>query len=54
MTTILAIGFIAMTIVAFTAIGYGFYLTYKLNTFRYSQKDAYNFLKKQRREAGFM
>ena len=54
MTEVLAAGFIAMTMVAITAIGYGVYLTYKLNTFRYSQKDAYNFLKKQRREAGFM
>ncbi|HEL1668985.1 TPA: hypothetical protein U1268_001334 [Streptococcus suis] len=54
MTELFIIGFIAMTIVAFTAIGYGFYLTYKLNTFGYSQNDAYEFLKKQRREAGFM
>ncbi|MFM0761338.1 hypothetical protein P7J38_03365 [Streptococcus suis] len=54
MTKLFIIGFIAMTMVAFIAIGYGFYLTYKLNTFRYSQKDAYNFLKEQRRKAGFM
>ncbi|HEL2423525.1 TPA: hypothetical protein TZW74_001732 [Streptococcus suis] len=54
MTEALAVGFIAMTFVAFAAIGYGFYLTHKLNSFRYSQKDAYNFLKKQRRGAGFM
>lgn len=54
MTEVLAVGFVAMTFVAFVAIGYGFYLTYKLNSFKYSQKNAYDFLKKQRREAGFM
>lgn len=43
MTTLLTIGFISMTLVAAVAIGRGFYLTRKLNTFRYSQKDAYNF-----------
>ncbi|HEM3705061.1 TPA: hypothetical protein U1C94_001389 [Streptococcus suis] len=54
MTELFIIGFIAMSIVAAIAIGYGFYLAKKLNSFRYSQKDVYNFLKKQRREAGFM
>ncbi|HEM2792139.1 TPA: hypothetical protein U0603_000214 [Streptococcus suis] len=54
MTELFIIGFIAMTMVAFTAIGYGFYLTHKLNTLKCKQKDAYDFLKKQRRESGFM
>lgn len=54
METVLTIGFVAMTLVAFTAIGYGFYLTKKLKSTKYTQKDAYDFLIKQRREAGFM
>ncbi|NQG98454.1 hypothetical protein HO675_10220 [Streptococcus suis] len=52
METVLTIGFVAMSLVAAIAIGYGFYLTKKLNSFRYSQKDAYDFLKEQRRKAG--
>lgn len=53
MTTILTIGFVAMSAVAFAAIGYGFYLVKKVNSYNYRQKAAYDFLAEERRKRGF-
>ena len=50
MTTILAIGLVAMSLVAFTAIGYGFYMIHKINSYEYRKKEAYRFLKEERRK----
>ena len=52
MTTILTIGFVAMSVIAFAAIGYGFQLVKKVNSYNYRQKAAYDFLAEERRKAG--
>ncbi|MGT2812894.1 hypothetical protein [Streptococcus minor] len=52
MTTILTIALVAMSLVAFTAIGYGFYIIHKINSYEYRKKEAYRFLKEERRKAG--
>lgn len=52
MTTILTIGLVAMSAVAFTAISYGFYIVRKINSYEYRQTEAYEFLAEERRKAG--
>ena len=52
MTTILTIALVAMSLVAFTAIGYGFYIIHKINSYEYRQTEAYKFLAEERRKVG--
>lgn len=52
MTIILTIALVAMSLVAFTAIGYGFYIIHKINSYEYRQTEAYKFLAEERRKVG--
>ncbi|HEL2318667.1 TPA: hypothetical protein TZM62_000228 [Streptococcus suis] len=53
MTTLLTIGFVAMSAVAFTAIVHGCKLAKQLNSAQFQQELVNEVLKERRRKAGF-